>query len=358
LVDRLSVATRQAVLAPDRGHRQLFAWVTTALVVGIGLIDFLLGFEISLLVFYTLPVLMAVVAQGWRFGVLIAGASVATWIAGDIAAGADYTHHLVAWWNAGIALSTYLVIVWLFHVVLTLQREMEARVRERTAALRAEIAERERLEKAVLEISERERRSIGHDLHDGLGQHLTGTAFAGQVLCEKLHARELPEEESDAWKIVQLVEDGIEKTRRLATGLLLAEIQRDGLVNALKELAADTSLQFRIACTFASVGACDVAENGAATHLLRIAQEAVRNGIRHGGARKIEITLRDDGTQLELGVRDHGKGLPESSSRGAGLGLRIMAHRAEIIGGDFSISSPLDGGTLVTCRINHPSRHG
>ncbi len=342
---------QRLVVGDDPRPQRWLALATIGLVLGIGSIDFVLGFEISLLVFYCLPVVLAVAARGWRFGVLIAFASVALWVFGDIAAGADYTSRVVPWWNAAIALGTYLIVVWLFHLVQTLLREMEARVRERTAALTTEIRERERLEKTVLEITERERRRIGHDLHDGLGQHLTGTAFAGQVLCEKLHARQLPEEEADAWKIVRLIEDGIEKTRLLAKGLLLAEIRHDGLVTALQELATTTSGQFRVTCTLAHEGNCDVAEDGAATQLLRIAQEAVRNAIRHGSARQIEIRLRGNADALELTIRDHGRGLPKPEAREAGLGQRIMAHRSHIIGGKFAIAAADGGGTVVSCRL-------
>jgi signal transduction histidine kinase len=338
---------QRLLVSDDPGQRRQLAGMTLLLILAIGLIDFLVGFEISLLVFYCLPVVLATVL-GLRFGIFVALASVAIWIGGDIAAGAKFQP--VSWWNAGIGLGTYLVVVWLVNIIRTLHREMEGRVRDRTAALTNEIRERERLEKAILEITERERRSIGHDLHDGLGQHLTGTAFAGQVLCEKLQARQLAEEEADAWKIVRLVEDGIDKTRRLAKGLLLAEIQRDGLVPALQELARTTSAEFRVTCTFEAKGDCNVAEAGVATHLLRVAQEAVRNAVRHSGGRQIAITLQGAPEALELTVLDRGRGLPTSASA-EGLGLRIMARRAEMIGAKFTIAAAAGGGTVVTCRL-------
>lgn len=356
LSERVVQLCRRLLVSDDRRQRRIVLLATIALVLAIGVIDFLLGFEISLLVFYCLPVVLAT-TLGWRFGLLTAGASVITWVVGDIVAGADYASRLVPWWNAAIALGTYFVVVWLFHIVQTLHREMEARVRERTAALSAEIRERERLEREVLQTTERERRLIGHDLHDGLGQHLTGTAFAGQVLGEKLQARKLPEEEADAWKLVQLVEEAIEKTRRLAKGLLLAEIQRDGLVTALQELAQTTSAEFRVKCTFQSDGDCDVPEAGAATHLLRIAQEAVRNAIRHGSAHHIELALHGTTSSLELVIRDDGKGIPTSAARGGGLGLRIMAHRAQIIGGDFAVARGPNVGTVVICHLPRSQRH-
>ena len=339
-------------LNPRRSRR--LAVITVGLMLVIGLLDYLLGFEVSMIAFYCLPVILGTAALGWLFGSLVAVASVALWLAGDLLAGAQYSNWVVPWWNGLLALSTYLVIVWLFATVRSLQIEMQERVRQRTAALTAEITERERLEKILLGISERERAAIGRELHDNLGQHLTGTAFAGQVLGEKLRALGL-DEQRDAWRIVALLEEGIEKTRHLAKGLLLEEIQRDGLVDALKELADDISDQFRVVCEFQQEGECHIAESGSALHLLRIAQEAARNAVQHGRAHHIiiRLTCRDAGH--ELSVQDDGTGLTEPTGRGNGLGLRIMSHRAQIIGGDFLIKSRPEGGTLVRCRL--PQAH-
>jgi signal transduction histidine kinase len=333
-----------------RQRKQLVA-ATIGFVLVIGLVDLFSGFEISLLVFYFVPVCLAVASLGWRFGAVIAVASVATWLIGDYSAGVRYGNPLVPWWNAIFALGTYFLVIWLFQSVMSLTREMEERVRQRTAALTQVIAERERLEKAILEISERERRSIGHDLHDDLGQHLTGTAFAVQVLADKLLARGIKEEEADAWKIVGLIEEGIEKTRRLAHGLLPAEISRDGLVAALQELAEETTGQFGVPCEFKASGEVRLAENDSATHLFRIVQEAISNAIRHGKTPRISIVLSAGSEGVSLAVHDEGSGLVLATEHGAGQGLGIMAHRAEIIGGRLTIAERPGGGTSVTCRL-------
>lgn len=324
--------------------------VTFVLVIVIGFVDFLTGFELSLLVFYLLPVCLAVAAVGWGFGVATALVSVGTWLAGDLAAGARFANPLVPCWNAIIALGIYLVVIWLLASVLALQREMEERVRQRTVALTEEIAERERLEKALLEIGQRERRSVGHDLHDGLGQHLTGTSLVAQALRTRLLARQA-EEAADMGKIVELIDQGIEQTRSLARGLLLAQIEPNGLVIALQELADSISRQFRVACEFDGDSAVDLAESGTATHIYRIAQEALRNAVRHGRARRLRVGLAGSDGTLTLTVRDDGIGLPPPESRGQGLGLRIMAHRAAIIGAIFTIEARPEGGTLASCRL-------
>lgn len=344
-----------AVVVNQTGHvkRRLTA-VALALVGLIALADFLLGFEISLLAFYFVPVAIAVVARGWKFATLIAVVCTVLWISGDIAAGARYSSRLIPVWNAGIALITFLVIIWLLAGMLRLQRDLELRVERRTAALANEVAERERLEKAVLEISDRERRTIGHDLHDGLGQHLTGTAITGQILAERLQER-AAEETNEARKLVGLIKAGIEQTRQMAKGLLLADIDANGLTSALREFCSNTSEQFRMDCVFVGETRVLQCENGVANHMYRIAQEAVRNAIRHGGAKRIDVSLRIEQEMLTLSVSDDGSGLPPPETRRPGLGLRIMEHRARIIGATFAIETPPEGGTLVVCKLPRPA---
>jgi signal transduction histidine kinase len=340
--------------ADPRLRRQL-TLATGALVALIGLADFRQGTDLSMQVFYFLPVALAVVARGPGFGLGVSVACVAISLGGDIAAGASFPSLGVPAWNAAIALIIYLVLVWLLSSLLHLQHELERRVEQRTAALAGEIAERERLEKSILEISERERRSIGHDLHDGLGQHLTGTAITGQLLAERLQER-AAEETPDAFRVVDLVKTAIAQTRLMAKGLLLADIDPEGLPPALAEFCAVTTAQFRVACIFITEEPTVSLPpgNGVASHLLRIAQEAVRNAVRHGGAKRVEVRLHNRDQRLTLMVRDDGSGLPPAAQRSGGLGLRIMAHRAEMIGATFAIERAPAGGTIVECSLPLP----
>ena len=346
-------------LVASRANRKLrrqLTVATCALVLLIGLADFHLGTEVSMQVFYFLPVALAVVARGWKFGIGVSLACVAIWVGGDLAAGARFTSLVVPVWNAAIVLTTYLVLVWLLSSLLHLQHELERRVEQRTAALASEIAERERLEKSILEISERERHSIGHDLHDGLGQHLTGTAITGQLLADRLQQR-AAEETADARKVVSLVKTAIAQTRHMARGLLLADIDSEGLPSALLEFCATTAEQFRVTCTFTNEEPVVSLPpgNGVASHLFRIAQEAVRNAVRHGKAKHIDVRLHSRDCRLTLLIQDDGSGLPPIARRGEGLGLRIMAHRAEMIGATFALERPPAGGTLVQCTLPLPA---
>ena len=333
-----------------RRSRPFLIVAALVIVLIVGVADYLTGSEILFSVFYLMAVVLAVWFVGKSFGVLVSILSVVAWLAGDLAAGVHYAAPSVAVWNGVIALAFYLVVVWLLSSLRSLHRQLEERVRQRTAALTQEMAERERLEKVIMEVSEREQRRIGHDLHDSLCQHLTGTALAGQVLEEKLAAKSLPET-ADANKIVRLVEDGITLARNLARGIAPVEMEADGLQTALHELAANVTKLSKITCVFDCDAQVSINDAATATHLYRIAQEAVHNAMRHGKPRRIGISLAQRGGRVTLTVEDDGVGLPETFQKNRGLGTRIMAHRAAMIGGTFSIEPSPIGGTSVECSL-------
>jgi signal transduction histidine kinase len=276
--------------------------------------------------------------------------SVVVWIGGDVAAGAHYSSLVIPAWNALILTVFYFIVVWLLTNLRALHQELEKKVKDRTLALSQQMAERERLENEILEVSEREQRRIGHDLHDSLCQHLTATAMAGQVLGEKLAARALPET-ADANKIVELVEDGINLARNLARGIYPVEMEAEGLMAALQELADSITSISRVTCVFECNSPVLVHDAAVATHLYRIAQEAVSNAIRHGKARRIGINLSQRGNLLTLSIEDDGAGLPDNWQKTQGLGTRIMAHRAGMIGATFILEPNPTGGTLVRCTL-------
>lgn len=211
-----------------------------------------------------------------------------------------------------------------------------------------DLTENKRLENAVIEISAREQRRIGQDLHDGLGQHLTGIAFLTKVQEHKLAEKSLPEA-AEAAKIVHLVNEAVHKTRELARGLLPVLSGPHGLVSALQEWASEVEDIFRIECRLECDDLVSGPDDGAANHLFRIAQEAVHNAIRHGKARKVVMTLRDDGEQGVLTIYDEGCGIRFDRSSCSGMGLRIMDYRARMIGGSLTIERAGERGTLVAC---------
>lgn len=212
---------------------------------------------------------------------------------------------------------------------------------------------RQRLEKEILEISEREQQRIGQDLHDDLGQQLAGIWCLSRVLEGSLTAKKYPEA-ADAAKITGLLRDALALTRTLARGLHPVALDSGGLIVALDELRRRTSEMFRVNCRCKAPPTLNV-DNAFATHLYRIAQEAVTNAVKHGGAHDIEIELSSNSHNTILSVRDNGVGMPAAALEGRGMGLRIMSYRAGMIGGTLTVESHHNGGgTLVVCTIPTP----
>jgi signal transduction histidine kinase len=327
--------------------------ISLFIVVAVGAVDFATGSEISFAVFYLLALGLAAWFVGMRFAVFISVLSVVVSLAGDLATGGRYSNRVVPWWNASIVLVFYLVVVWLLVKLRGLYGDLEARVKERTQALTQEMAERQRIERELLEISEREQRRIGRDLHDSLGQHLTGVALAGQVLEGKLATRGVPEA-ADASQMVELVQEGISLSRKMAKGLHPIDIEADGLMQALEELAAISCDLFRVSCEFECDSPVLIRDTATSGHLYRITQEAVSNAVKHGKAKHIVVQLETLDEGIALRVKDDGIGLPEVREHGEGMGLRIMAHRASMIGGTFEAKRDPAGGTVISCLLFHP----
>ena len=312
----------------------------------IGYLDYATGYEQSLLLFYLVPVALAIwfgnVWSGLIFSVLSVSASGVS----DVASGIPGLRY----WNIGMALAAYVIFTLLFSKLHALLRDLDQRVRERTVALQREVAERQRLDREVAEIADRERRRLGRTLHDSLGQHLTGTALAAQLLREKLAARSSTEV-ADADKVIRHIEEGIDLTRNLAHGFFSPELAADGLAVALQGLAANISERFGVNCDFNGDEAVQMPDSTTATQLYHIAQEAVMNAVKHANAHKIEIELARRNRELTLTVIDDGAGLPEKLPQPPGLGLRLMAHAAALIGGKFSVERNKSRGTVVTCKV-------
>jgi len=213
-----------------------------------------------------------------------------------------------------------------------------------------DITQRKRLEKEVLEISDQERRRIGQDLHDGLCQHLAGIELMSQVLEQKLSARSKADA-ARAGEIAGHVREAIGQTRSLARGLSPVTLESEGLFSALHELAAGTEKMFGISCRMVSAHAVEIPAPAVATHLYRIAQEAVSNAIKHGKASEVQIHLEAADNRALLSVSDNGCGISPGPRSRNGMGLRIMEYRAGMIGGVLSIVKNAKGGTTVECSV-------
>lgn len=230
-------------------------------------------------------------------------------------------------------------------------RVIQCNIRDITDRKHAEV------EKAILETIEKEQRRIGHDLHDGLCQQLTGVALIAKALSLKLAARE-PAASAEADEIVGLVNQAIDQTRDLARGLAPVEIEVAGLAPALQKFAATIERLYRIACVFTydeSAGFQCRYEPLLATHLYRIVQEAVNNAIQHGKAKRVVIALTAAHIQERglLTIQDDGIGFEPKPGDKPGLGLRSMRYRGRMIGARLKVNRAAGGGTVVTCSFPH-----
>ena len=215
--------------------------------------------------------------------------------------------------------------------------------------------ERRELEQQIIEAGERERRRIGQDLHDGLGQHLAGIELMLETFEQQLAKKKLRRESDRAGEIAAHVREAIRQTRSLARGLLPVELEAHGLMAALQTLATNVSRIFGILCVFRCDHPVLVENDDVATNLFRVAQEAVSNAIKHGQAHAVELALNATRDGLELIVTDDGRGIVLEPASPRGLGLRIMRHRAVTIGAELTIQRQQSGGTRVHCVLRKKS---
>ena len=340
-------ALRPANLALEKTSRASVAVISLSWVGMVGLADYWTGYEWSMLIFYLIPITLGTWFVGRNYGMFLSGLSVAASVVSDIAGGIPE----VRYWNEAVGLTSYVIFVWLLARWRSSLLQMDERVRLRTADLQEEILERMRLEKEMTKVTERERRRLGHDLHDSLCQHLTGTALTAQVLRAKL-ASKLSDEATDAGKLVELIEEGIDLTRSLARGLFSPDLEEGGLAVALEGLAHNTQERTGIHCEFYhDENQIEAADAAVLTQFYRIAQEAVANAVKHARARRIVIELDAADEELKLNVFDDGVGLGDASETN-GLGLKMMRHEANLIGADFQAARNSPAGTVISCVLS------
>ncbi len=247
------------------------------------------------------------------------------------------------------------------HRVLLLNAcRLNRRSRDESLILLAieDVTERRRLEREVLQISETERRRIGQDLHDGLSQHLAGTAHISQAIGSKLRALKMKEAASEVDEITQLVTEAITYSRAIAKGLCPVEMEEEGLVAAIRELATKTENIFKISCRVEHDASMAIRDHAVATHFYRIVQESIHNAVKHGAARNILVSLKRESNCLILKVRDDGRGFPKTRRRKTGMGLRIMSYRASVIGASIEIQKNANPGALLICSLEEKKRRG
>lgn len=214
--------------------------------------------------------------------------------------------------------------------------------------LHEDISVQHRLEREILEMSERERSQVGQELHDGLCQHLGGVALLAKSLSNVLTNNSRPEAPQAA-ELAQFIYSAVGETRSVARGLRPVELAEGGLLAALQDLAEQTGA--RLQCEVRTHGRPRVTSNEIATNLYRIAKEAVANAVKHSGATRVLVRLRQSADRLSLVVEDNGAGFTTPGSDAEGMGLRVMRYRAHSIGARLAIVDRPCAGVTVKCSV-------
>lgn len=212
-----------------------------------------------------------------------------------------------------------------------------------------DITEQHRLQQHLMEAVEQEQARIGHDLHDGVGQLLTGIGTLAESLQADLQGRQ----KEEAGRIYQLIRETIHQVRQLSHTMSPMSVQNRDLSASLLLLADSVRTNFRRQCETDLASDIPITDTHVAGHLFRIAQESVNNAIRHGGPKQVRISLRRDGSK-EAVLEIFNDGSPFDCKPGSpseGIGLRVMKHRAGLIHAHLRVTCPLTGGVLVSCRF-------
>jgi signal transduction histidine kinase len=320
-----------------------------------GWLDDVTGWEVSLFIFYAIPIVLAVWWSGSTAGFAISILSgIVWWMANNDVH--PYVTELGYIWALVNREFYFCVVVFAVNAIRNRQDSDAAHIHM--------LEERRQLEKDIVSVSEHEQQRIGRDLHDGLCQQLAAIGCAVRALTEDLHTKGL-ESASDAAQIEESLQQAVVEARDLARGIFPVHVDRSGLSAALRDLAQMTS---RLTGT-----SIEVQENSdlqldspeASMHLYRIAQEAVANAVRHGQAKNIQVKVELNELTLNLIIEDDGKGMDFRAIRKAeGMGLRTMRYRAQAIGAELHFEPRLGGGTRIRCQLkiehesdNHSEHH-
>ena len=216
------------------------------------------------------------------------------------------------------------------------------------------VVERRRLQEELIDAVWEQQRYFGQELHDTLGQELTGIGMMIASLAHKVKQDKL-EHADTVLEIGEMIQQAKTGVRRLAKGLFPVEVDAEGLRAALADLSRSTTERCSIQCDFLCDKLLTLTDNNVATHLFRIAQEAVNNAVKHSQAETITVELLPSVEGVTLSIIDDGQGIDSSHiDQNSGMGLSIMKYRSNLIGASFQIASDPETGTCVSCHLKLP----
>jgi signal transduction histidine kinase len=307
----------------------------------LGFIDYVTTWELSLFVFYAVPILLVAWYADRRLALIFAfGCALAWWLA-NLSSHPYKTSSAYLW--ATINRLAYFVFVAIGGTAMKNERE--------TIRARLEAMERTReLEREIVRVSEHEQRRIGQDLHDGLCQRLAAIGCAAACLKDDLAEKSLPE--ADAANLIQKqLKEAVVEARDLARGIFPVQMDEEGFPSALEELVTTTNRLRQSSVELEVRGEMKIADPQVGMHLYRIAQEALSNAAKHACASHVTITLSRDERLLTMTIADDGNGLANANAPSRGIGLQTMSYRARSMGGKLEVEANPSGGTLIRCSI-------
>jgi len=279
-------------------------------VILVGLVDWVTGAEISLSIFYLVPIAVTTWFAGRVPGLVTALLSAGVWLAADVGNAVTYSHPAIPYWNGAVRLGIFVLVACQLSSIRRLTGNLEQAVQKKTALLSAEIQARKELEKEVTELTTRQRRDIAYELHDGLCPLLSGIALKARILQDTLVDQDSSGARA-AGELVSLLKTANRQARLLARGLDPIAVELHGLISALRKLAADTEELFGVGCSFKTDLQSAPMSPSTALQLYRIAQEAIHNAAAHGGAGCITLELLN-------GASHPARGRSPSAARGNG----------------------------------------
>ncbi len=212
-----------------------------------------------------------------------------------------------------------------------------------------DVTEQRTLEREVLAVANHERQRLSGELHDGLGQELTGVSLLLRSVIND--PTQDPQQLKRAVEpILGYVNDAIQTTRIIAHGLSPLLVVKGSLTAALQQLSVSTSSRLSVVVVFNDLSENVALDQTAAEHLYRIAQESISNALRHSGCASITMTLAADPTAISLTIVDDGRGI-DGALESVGLGIRMMGYRARLIGGTARVERAEGAGTRVVVNI-------
>lgn len=334
----------------DRGnvHKGAVAALCLAGLLFIGMVDYAIGYRVSLLFFYAIPVGVAALYVGPVTAAVLALVAVVLSKAGDWLSGMPYPGHSILFWNCTIPFTFFLIVIAALGLLNKIRKKLEITVRQRNTDLRAEVLRRGRLENDVIELSDREHRRFGLELHNLVSHELAGIAINIHLLAQNLGN---PAEAERARAVADEVDRALTRARNIARSYFALGFDVSGMAQALREIASRTEKLHCVTCSVRCPDDLVIDREDVATHLYRIAQEALQNAVQHAAASRIDISLERVGDHFRLVVEDNGKGLSPALGKKNKPGLSVMAYRAETIGGELRMERPADGGTRVLCIV-------